>query len=47
MDEGGQVKIDLDIAFSEAGIGFHVDLQPAQDDSGVALEIVLRALEPG
>ena len=45
MSAKGHVSIDLDLAFAAAGVGFAVQVRDGSAETGVALQIVLRALD--
>jgi hypothetical protein len=47
MSAEGHVTIDLDLAFSPAGVGFTIQVRPGEKPEGPALRIGLRALEEG
>ncbi len=44
MGVQGSVNIELDLAFTDAGVGFTVKVQ--EDDAAAALHVGLRALDP-
>lgn len=47
MDTAADVTLDLDVAFSTAGVGFALHIRPGSAEKGAALHLALQTLEDG